>query len=242
MPQFLIRLDDACPTMNHVKWEQYLVLLDSYNVKPIIAVIPDNKNTKLDVDPPDPGFWEQVKQWQQKGYCIAMHGYDHVYISKNGGLLKINNRSEFAGVPYEDQKIKLGKAQRIFESHGIRPEVFVAPAHTFDRNTLKALNAVTTVKTISDGYAVNAFTDLGFNWIPQQLWRPKKKTFGLWTICYHPNTSNEQELAALKAFLDENSKLVVTAKDLWFRKQTITDHAYRNYFHFKKRILKIIKR
>ncbi len=242
MPKYLIRLDDACPTMDHEKWNRYLALLDSYNVKPIIAVIPDNKNTKLDIDPPDPHFWEDVKAWQAKGYCIAMHGYDHVYISKSGGLLKINYRSEFAGVPYEDQKIKLEKSQAIFERHGLRPEVFVAPAHTFDRNTLKALRAVTTVKTISDGYGVSAFTYLDFNWIPQQLWRPKKKRFGVWTICYHPNTSNDTEFETLRAFLEENSKLVANAKDLWFRKQGIMDHGYRNYFHLKKKILSIIKR
>jgi len=242
MPKYIIRLDDACPTMDHKMWGAYLQLLDQYNVKPVIAVIPDNKNPKLDVDAPNPNFWLEVKQWRAKGYCIAMHGYDHVYISKDGGLLKINNRSEFAGVPYEEQKIKLEKAQAIFEHNGIKPDVFVAPAHTFDRNTLRALKAVTSVKTISDGYAVNAYTSMGFNWIPQQLWRPKKRAFGVWTICYHPNTSNEKEMTTLKNFLDEHSKLVVTPADLRFRKQGIEDHGYRSYFHLKKKILSIIKR
>ncbi|MBS1586540.1 MAG: DUF2334 domain-containing protein [Bacteroidetes bacterium] len=242
MSQFIIRLDDACPAMDHKKWRAYFDLLDRYNVKPIVAVIPDNKDPKLNIDAPDPNFWQEVKDWQRKGYCIAMHGYDHVYISKNGGLLKINNRSEFAGVPYDQQKIKLEKAQEIFENNGIHPEVFVAPAHTFDRNTLKALKSVTTVKTISDGYAMKAYNSMGFNWIPQQLWGPKKKSFGLWTICYHPNTSNEKEMAILETFLKEHSKAVVTPAQLKFRRQGILDHGYRNYFHLKKKILSIIRR
>lgn len=242
MSQFIIRFDDACPTMDHEKWEKYLSLVDSYDVKPIIAVIPNSRDPKQHIDPPDPLFWDKVRKWQEKGYCIAMHGYDHVYISKDGGLLKINNRSEFAGVPYDEQKMKLAKAQEIFENNGIRPEVFVAPAHTFDRNTLKALKAVTTVKTISDGYATSAYTSMGFNWIPQQLWRPKKRAFGVWTICYHPNTSNDKELGTLKAFLDEHKQQVAAVGDLRYRKQGVMDYGYRNYFHFKKAILSVIKR
>ena len=38
-------------------------------------------------------------------------------------------------------------------------------------------------------------------WIPQQLWAPVEKSSGLWTICVHPNTAGEAEIAALRGFL-----------------------------------------
>ncbi len=42
--KYIIRIDDACPTMNKEKWglfEKYL------NIKPIVAVIPNNEDEKM---------------------------------------------------------------------------------------------------------------------------------------------------------------------------------------------------
>lgn len=41
-----------------------------------------------------------LRRWQDKGWHIALHGYDHVYISENSGLEPFNNKSEFAGLSY----------------------------------------------------------------------------------------------------------------------------------------------
>ena len=48
--KYLIRLDDACPTMDSVKWEKMLNILDRYEVKPMVGIIPHNEDPKLHID------------------------------------------------------------------------------------------------------------------------------------------------------------------------------------------------
>lgn len=55
--QYLIRLDDACPTMNSRKWQRMEDILDRYDVKPMVGVIPANNDPKQMIDSPDGKFW-----------------------------------------------------------------------------------------------------------------------------------------------------------------------------------------
>lgn len=108
MKQYLIRLDDACPTMNREKWGRMEEILDKHGVKPMVGVIPHNEDPKQKIDSEDVGFWEKVKTWKDKGGTIALHGYNHCYAS-NGGMEGLNpmwSRSEFAGLPLESQREK----------------------------------------------------------------------------------------------------------------------------------------
>ena len=41
--KYIVRLDDACPTMDKQKWSKVEDILDQGKVKPIVAVIPKNK-------------------------------------------------------------------------------------------------------------------------------------------------------------------------------------------------------
>ena len=54
---YLIRLDDACPTMNRRKWQRIEDILDRYGVKPMVGVIPANADPKQIIDEPDRHFW-----------------------------------------------------------------------------------------------------------------------------------------------------------------------------------------
>ena len=56
--------------------------------------------------PVDPDYASKVQGWQQKGWIMAMHGFNHVFTTKEGGLNPVNNYSEFAGVPLDIQKEK----------------------------------------------------------------------------------------------------------------------------------------
>jgi predicted deacetylase len=49
--------------------------LGTYNIKPIVSVIPDCKDPKLNEEKPSQDFWEWVKDVQNKGWHIAVHGY-----------------------------------------------------------------------------------------------------------------------------------------------------------------------
>ncbi|HET8715597.1 MAG TPA: DUF2334 domain-containing protein, partial [Holophagaceae bacterium] len=97
--RYILRFDDICPTMNWEVWEAIEALLDRHGVKPILAVVPDNQDPKLQVDAPRADFWDRVRGWQAKGYTIALHGYQHRYINRNAGIMGLTHQSEFAGLP-----------------------------------------------------------------------------------------------------------------------------------------------
>ncbi|MEE9327309.1 MAG: DUF2334 domain-containing protein [Cocleimonas sp.] len=212
--KYIIRMDDACPTMNRKHWDQFEVLLNKYNIKPIVAVIPNNKDETLMVDEADSSFWQKVKDWQNNGWHIALHGYEHLYVNENAGIVPINNRSEFSGLPYGEQKQKIEKGINIFKQHDIDCNVWVAPSHSFDHDTIKALKEVTNIKIISDGIAFSPFSEHGMRWIPQQLWRPRKMPFGTWTICYHPETITDKQFKALTDFIEENHQKFICIDSL----------------------------
>lgn len=44
MLNYIIRLDDACPTMNHENWRKVEKLLDKYDIRPIVGIIPNSKD------------------------------------------------------------------------------------------------------------------------------------------------------------------------------------------------------
>ena len=103
MAKYIIRLDDACPTMNHVNWDRMEKLLDEHGVKPIVGVIPCNKD-ELFSWPEDGHFWEHVAEWKAKGWTIAQHGTTHRMhppkFENGGGLLPtITQHSNGAGRP-----------------------------------------------------------------------------------------------------------------------------------------------
>ena len=206
-PTYLIRLDDACETMHREKWDRIERLLDMYHVKPLVGVIPQNKDSSFLYQTADPYFWNTVKKWERKGWSIGMHGYEHVYTTTNGGLVPIRHRSEFAGVPKNMQQEKIQKAWDIFVTQGIVPKYWVAPGHSFDAETLCALQACTNIRVVSDGISFCSFTQAGFLWIPVQLWKFRKFPFGTYTICLHPNTMQENDFLQLEKALKHNTTL-----------------------------------
>lgn len=82
---YLIRLDDASDHMNTELWDRIERMLDDSGVKPLVGVIPLNRDPMLLEFPEDPGFWQKARDWQAKGWCIALHGYEHVYSSRLAG-------------------------------------------------------------------------------------------------------------------------------------------------------------
>lgn len=196
-PEFFVRLDDACPTMHQERWKKVEELLDKYDVRPIVAVIPNNEDPKQLIDNISENvFWEKVKKWEKKGWIIALHGYNHVYVTNEGGLVPKNLKSEYAGLPYQVQREKIRKAISIFREHGINPTVWVAPSHTFDDNTLQALRKETSINIISDGIALAPYKEKGFVWLPQQFEHLKRFFFlgGWWTLCKHPSVMTDKEM------------------------------------------------
>ena len=192
--RFILRFDDICPTMNWRVWRLLERDLFDLNIRPLMAVIPDNRDRELMVSAPEvDDFWKSVRSWQERGWTIGLHGYQHRYVTNLAGMYGRIPRSEFAGLPYEIQEIKLRNAVRIFREHGISPAVWVAPAHSFDATTVAILSKLG-VRIISDGYAIYPYEDAeGVTWIPQQFGKFRKLPFGVWTICCHFNFWTDAE-------------------------------------------------
>jgi len=238
--KYILRLDDACPTMNNKRWTIIEKLCDKYNIKPIVAVVPNNEDEFLKKDKYDKNFWEKVQQWQNRGWHVALHGYDHVYVTKEAGLVPFNNDSEFAGLSVEEQRIKIKQGLEIFQHNGIQTKIWVAPSHSFDKNTLKALEN-TSIKIISDGIGIKPFEKYSFNWIPQQVWHFRKMFFGIWTCCFHPNEMTEMEFVDLENFLKNNKEKFINIDELEYKKNSIFNMAFSLIYWNIRRIKNVIK-
>lgn len=215
--RYLVRLDDACPTMRRERWDPLERAMDSMDIKPIVGVIPDNRDPRLFCSSPDPHFWDRVRCWQQKGWSIAMHGLHHVYHPHPAGakaLLTIQHHSEFVGVSLEQQQEMIRHALEIFNREGVKPRLFMAPSHSFDANTLHALEEETDVRMITDGHALAPYRDGTFIWLPQQLWRFRSLPLGVWSVCLHPNVMSETELTVLLSDLSRYRSAIVDAANL----------------------------
>jgi predicted deacetylase len=180
----------------------------------MVGVIPDNRDPAFHIDPPREVFWETVTRWEQKGWTIGLHGYQHLYVTEESGLVPLNDKSEFAGLPLDEQKQKIRSGWDIFQSHDLVPTVWIAPGHTFDRNTLLALKSETTIRIISDGIAFDSYEQDGFYWIPQQLWRFVRMPFGTYTICLHPNNMKDLAFRRLEQALEKHSRRFVSMADI----------------------------
>lgn len=246
MNKYLIRLDDACPTMDAAKWQRMENILDRYGVRPMVGVIPNNNDPKQMIDTEDSAFWEEVKKWSCKNWAIALHGYDHCYISEDGlgGLNPLWKRSEFAGVPLERQKEKIREGVRIFRTHGIDPRFFFAPSHTYDENTLVALKEESNIRIISDNIATRPYRYGDFTIIPQLGGHcTDMKIPGIWTFCLHPSAMTEEYFVATEKFLKAHKDEFISFYDLDLNNLKNKDLVSRllSWVYFTRRKLKGIK-
>ncbi|MCF7568644.1 DUF2334 domain-containing protein [Sabulilitoribacter arenilitoris] len=237
--KYLFRLDDACETMNWERWLKMEALLDKYNIKPLIAVIPNNADPGQKIDPPRETFWQWVKNLEQKGWEIGLHGNNHVFQTKEGGINPIHSRSEFAGVPLTEQKNKIKKGVEKLKSEGLNPRIFVAPGHTFDLNTLKALKAESDINIVSDTMGFMPYKKHDFVFIPQQLGQARNVFLpGIFTMCYHPHGMNDKAFYNLEQFLIKNKNKFLSFQELNLSqvkpKTIISKLLSFSYFQFRK--------
>jgi hypothetical protein len=237
--KYLLRLDDACHNMHRLKWKLIEDLLDEFSIKPIVAVVPDNQDPKLNYDSYDNDFWGKVRQWQAKGWTIAMHGYTHMmHHTESPLLLPYYKRSEFAGLSYEKQAEKIKASWNIFLDQKIDIKVWVAPAHCFDQLTLEAIKNETSIRVVSDGISSGVFYDHDFFWVPQQLWSLEEHSSGLWSVCLHPNMETEESIVALgNNIRNQFNDRIITFQDVELKRQkkSLSGRLYHSYFWIRRR-------
>ena len=184
---YLIRFDDICPTMHWHLWSKIEAALEAGGVKPILAVVPDNQDPTLQVDAAAPDFWKRVREWQERGWTIALHGYQHLYVAHDAGLVAHRKLSEFASLPAAEQETKLRRGLEIFQREGVRPRVWIAPGNAFDATTVSLL-AKLGIRIVSAGWAWRPFVGPhNVTWLPLQLGHFRPAPPGVWTVYYHHN-------------------------------------------------------
>ena len=204
LTKYIMRLDDACPHWDVEKWNRIESILDSHGIKPLVGLIPLVEDPDLVRYPEDGTYWDRVDGWRNKGWELALHGCTHVYATEDGGLNPVNKRSEFAGLPLNEQREKISRGVSELAGRGIHPRVFFAPSHTFDSNTLEALRSESDIRIISDTVALAPYSKYGFTFVPQQSGSVRSLRMPVVTFCYHPNIMDESDFSLLESFLSQN--------------------------------------
>ena len=237
--KYIIRLDDACETMNFDNWHRIESILDRFNIKPIVAVIPKNKDNDLIIQRKNNKFWELIYSWQQKGWHIALHGYEHKYhkIERIKQFIPMHDRSEFACLSEKEQKEKIENGIKIFKSKNIQTNIWVAPSHSFDEITIKIIKETSDIKIISDGLALYPIKKDKLIFLPQQLWDLSKLPFGIWTVCLHPNNMSQIELnnfeEKLKSDFYKEKFVNVNSVHRYISKYNLFSFIYEKLFRIK---------
>lgn len=202
-----VRLDDITADMDWVKFRRLEKMLDRYGIAPLIGIVPDNQDPNLKRNPAVENFQEEIQKWKDKNWVIAMHGWRHIYTTKQGGLFPLNNFSEYAGIPKEKQKEMILDGKEKLKKIGIHTNIFMAPAHSFDRNTLNVLKEAG-FKYITDGFGNMPYEYKGLFFLPIAFQKSKdiEKPEGYTTLVFHTNTMNEQDFLNFEKVLEKHKK------------------------------------
>ena len=220
--QIIIRMDDITPDMDWAKFERIRGILDKYNIKPLIGVVPDCRDELLHFNEPRDDFFEVIKGLMDNGWEVAQHGTYHVYETEDTGLLDINPFSEFAGLPYESQLEKIKTGQDILSGKGINTQIFMAPGHTYDENTLDALKALG-FTALTDGLYDKPYIRNGIICVPCRLARIDRLT-GIDTLCIHSNLMSDGEIDELETYIRSHTEDIISFSSL-LAKNEVMDYS-----------------
>ena len=213
MAKYLIRFDDINPRMNFERFLDLKLILEKNNIKSILGVIPDCKDREFLNFAYNKSFIKLIKKFKDYGDTIAQHGYQHIYDSKERGIFGSGKNSEFAGLDFKTQLVRLKSGKDILIKHSLWEPVFMAPAHSFDFNTLKALQNLS-FKYVLDGFALYPYDKKNLIFIPQIISKPLPKFItGVSQLCIHINTISDDEIKKLKKFIAENKSDFITLEE-----------------------------
>ena len=207
----LIRLDDIAENMNWDLMKKSELLFEKYGIKPVLGVIPNNKDNELLSYPNKNDFWQQIRIWSDKGWEIAMHGSTHVYdkISKNGDYFGYGGKSEFCGHPLEIQMSRIKDGLKKFDDEKIKIRSFYAPNHTYDENTFASLKKFE-IKEVIDGYGLMPYIENDIKFIPQLFYTIFMLPFGIQATQIHLNYWNQKDFDIFEKFIIKNSNKIIT--------------------------------
>lgn len=214
MAKYLMRFDDVNSRMD---WEKFLLLkrhLEKYNIKSILGVVPNCKDEFLFAAKPNKDFFNFLRKCKLYGDSIAQHGYEHRYDSKSRGIYGTSANSEFAGHSYEIQFNKLNNGKKILEKELIWEPIFMAPGHSFDKETIIALEKLGFSK-ILDGLSFNPYKIDNLIYIPQFSSKPLPIFIPcISQLCVHINTISIKEVKILMTFISKHHKKFISLNEI----------------------------
>jgi predicted deacetylase len=213
--RFVYRIDDIHPAMMWNRFWEVMAMMEAHQVVPLLGVIPDNQDQSLMFDLPNPEFFSIIRSLVSDGKAeICQHGYQHVYTTQqhsiNQTLYGRVSSSEFVGIPYEHQYQMIKNGKEILKSQGLCTDIWMAPSHTSDRNTFRALNELG-FKYVTDGVALYPYELYGLLFVPQQIFRPKKDfpfNYGVFTICLHLNNLTTDRINEIKSHINSGGTII----------------------------------
>lgn len=225
-----VRLDDITPDMDYAKFYKMKEILDTYQIKPLIGVVPFNEDKNLTRNPKREDFAEVVQSLVREGYVIALHGYQHLYSTQMGGLFPLNHFSEYAGVPFEKQDEMIRKGKEQLQNWGMDTDIFMAPGHTFDGNTLKAL-LKNGFRYVTDGFGNKPYVRKGLVFLPIAVRQSDcmRKKDGYTTLVFHTNTMEEKDFVRYRNLLEDNKDCFISYSEYLAQKpcsRSVFGHAW----------------
>ncbi|MDA8538860.1 DUF2334 domain-containing protein [Candidatus Pelagibacter bacterium] len=211
----LIRMDDISENMNWALMDKCEKLFDKFKIKPLLGVIPINKDPELLKLPKNDRFWERVENWKNKGWEITMHGCNHLYTQKSdkNDIFNYGGNSEFYGLDYSMQLNKIKTGLEEFKKRKIKVRSFFAPNHIYDSNTLKALKD-SDIKIIIDGYGLFPYYKNEILFIPQLFYKEIFLPFGIQSTQMHINEWNDEAYKNFEIFVKKNYSKILNLNNI----------------------------
>lgn len=200
-----VRLDDINPEMNYANFNRIKGILDAAGLKPLIGVVPFNKDKTLKCEKPHDNFSLFLQTLQTEGWNIALHGYNHLYTTNKKGMFPINCFSEFAGVDEQKQCRMISEGVNRLKEWGVNPVAFMAPGHSFDKNTLRALKAAG-IEKITDGFGSKPYIRDGIVFYPISKKRSEciSNREGYSTYVIHADTMTDKDIETFEKMIMNN--------------------------------------
>jgi len=225
--EYLVRFDDMCPTMRWSVWERIEPILIERLVRPVLAVVPENRDPDLRIDDPRPDFWDRVRGWHARGWTIALQPGGR---SRGSGRAGGGARGDLVGRPEPAQREALGAAVDTLTKQGVAPSAFAASHRSYDRVTLALLREFG-ITTVIGGHSLFPYRDRdGMVWVPQQLDAFERKARGVWTVRLRHNAWGTSEVEAFGSDMARHGDRVTDLTNILAaysrRSRTVTDRLF----------------
>ncbi|MCR4651644.1 MAG: DUF2334 domain-containing protein [Lachnospiraceae bacterium] len=191
----VIRIDDINECMNWDKFDRVRLILEEADIAPLIGIVPYNEDDNICGGIRREDYVDYLQELVSKGWHIALHGYNHRYTTKKGGLFPLNDFSEYAGLPYEQQATMIEEGLKRLKELGLETDIFMAPAHSYDRNTLRALTDKG-IRYVTDGFGSQPYEYKGLIFLPilKRSGDAISDREGISTLVLHTNTMTDEEI------------------------------------------------